>query len=211
MTAAGSITGLYAITAPRRAGQSGLLDAAAATLGAGTRVLQYRDKSDDAERRLTEANALAALCRQHGAAFIVNDDIELALQVNADGVHVGRDDAGVARARSALGPGRVLGVSCYADLDRAGAAVEAGADYLAFGSVYPSPTKPQAGLAPLDILTEARRRFALPVVAIGGITADNIGEVTAAGADAVAVVDAVFGADDPRAATAELIHRGFST
>jgi len=211
LTAAGSITGLYAITAPRRAGQSGLLDAAAATLGAGTRVLQYRDKSDDAERRLTEANALAALCRQHGAAFIVNDDIELALQVNADGVHVGRDDAGVARARSALGPGRVLGVSCYADLDRAGAAVEAGADYLAFGSVYPSPTKPQAGLAPLDILTEARRRFALPVVAIGGITADNIGEVTAAGADAVAVVDAVFGADDPRAATAELIHRGFST
>ncbi|MEX0420406.1 thiamine phosphate synthase [Spiribacter pallidus] len=211
MTAAGSITGLYAITAPRRAGQSGLLDAAAATLGAGARVLQYRDKSDDADRRLTEATALAALCRQHGAAFIINDDVDLALQANADGVHVGRDDAGVARARSALGPGRVLGVSCYADLDRAGAAVEAGADYLAFGSVYPSPTKPQAGLAPLDILAEARRRFALPVVAIGGITADNIGEVTAAGADAVAVVDAVFGADDPRSATAALIHRGFST
>jgi thiamine-phosphate pyrophosphorylase len=209
LTDAGSIAGLYAITAPRRADQSGVLDAAAATLAAGARVLQYRDKSDDADRRLTEATALAALCRRHGAMLIVNDDVELALQANADGAHVGRDDAGVARARSALGPGRVLGVSCYADLDRAAAAVDAGADYLAFGSVYPSPTKPQAGLAPLERFAEARRRFGLPLVAIGGINADNIAQVTAAGADAVAVVDAVFGADDPGAATRVLIEQGF--
>ena len=203
------IAGLYVITDARWPRPVPLETAVAAALRGGARIVQYRDKSDDAERRQREAAGIGAQCRASNACFIVNDDVELARAVDADGVHMGRDDGDVAAVRAALGPDRLVGVSCYGDLDRARAAVEAGADYLAFGSMYPSPTKPEAAVVPLSIFAAARAFTDRPLVAIGGINADNIAEVTAAGADSVAVVDAVSGAADIEAATARLIARGF--
>ncbi|KAF0279216.1 thiamine phosphate synthase [Spiribacter aquaticus] len=203
------ITGLYMVTDARRPPPVPVETAVAAALRGGVRIVQYRDKSDDTERRRHEAAALVAQCRAAGACFIVNDDIALARAVAADGVHLGRDDGDVAAARAALGLDRLIGVSCYADLDRARAAAEAGADYLAFGSLYPSPTKPESALAPLSVFREARAFTDRPLVGIGGINAGNIAEVTAAGADAVAVVEAISAAPDIEAATATLIDRGF--
>jgi len=204
-----AITGLYVITDARWPRSVALEHAVDAALRGGARVVQYRDKSDDACRRHQEAKTVASLCRARGATFIVNDDVDLAAAVAADGVHLGRDDDDLAAARSALGPEALIGVSCYNELDRARRAAAAGADYLAFGSVYPSATKPDAVHAPLTLFGEARRLTDRPLVAIGGINADNIATVTAAGADAVAVVDAVFAAPDIQQATAALVARGF--
>jgi thiamine-phosphate pyrophosphorylase len=206
---AGALAGLYVITDARRPPPAPVDRTVAAALRGGARLVQYRDKSADAERRQREAAGLVAQCRAAGARLIVNDDIALARAVDADGVHLGRDDGDVAAARAALGADRLIGVSCYADPERARAAAQAGADYLAFGSLYPSPTKPQSALAPLSIFRTVRAFTDCPLVAIGGINAGNIAEVTAAGADAVAVVEAVSGASDAEAATVELIARGF--
>ncbi|PWG62504.1 thiamine phosphate synthase [Sediminicurvatus halobius] len=198
------IRGLYAITDSALQPPERLVDAVAAAVRGGARVVQYRDKSADHARRRKEAAALAALCRQAGACFIVNDDIEFAAAVGADGVHVGRDDAELAAARARLGGEAIIGVSCYDDLERARRLAAAGADYLAFGSVFPSATKPDAVRAPLGLFREARAFTQLPLVAIGGIDAGNIAEVARAGADAAAVIRAVFGADDVEAAARRL-------
>ena len=206
---AGRISGLYVITDARRPPPVALETAVAAALRGGAGIVQYRDKSPDPARRQAEAQAIGALCREAGATFIVNDDIDLARAVAADGVHLGRDDGDIAAARAALGDAGLIGVSCYDDLERARQALAAGADYLAFGSVYPSPTKPDAVQAPLEIFAAARGLTDRPLVAIGGINAANIAAVTAAGADAAAVVDAVFGAADIERATATLLARGF--
>lgn len=202
------IAGLYAITDGPRAGS--IERAVAAAIAGGARVVQYRDKTEDSARRKLEALALAALCREEGVAFIVNDDVALAAAVAADGVHVGRDDTAVAAAREQLGEKAIIGVSCYDDLERARRALAAGADYLAFGSVYPSVTKPQSGIAPLSIFREARALTDKPLVAIGGITAANAAAVTAAGADAIAVINAVFAAEDIRQAAADLVAQAFN-
>jgi thiamine-phosphate pyrophosphorylase len=196
------LRGLYAITDAALCAEGGLVDSVAGVLAGGARAIQYRDKGRDRARRHSEASALAALCRASGALLIVNDDVELAVAVGADGVHVGRDDAAVAEARAQLGPGRIVGASCYDPLALAEAAVGAGADYVAFGSFFPSPTKPNAVRANLDLLRRARRRLAVPLVAIGGITNENGAALLAAGADMLAVIQAVFGAADTRAAAA---------
>jgi len=198
------IAGLYAITDPGLQPPGQLVDAVAAALRGGARVVQYRDKSADHARRRREAAALAALCRDAGACFIVNDDPDLALAVGANGVHVGRDDADLAAARERLGPGALIGVSCYDDLERARRLAAAGADYLAFGSVFPSATKPDAVHAPLALFREARSFTDRPLVAIGGIEAGNVAEVARAGADAAAVIRALFAADDVEAAARRL-------
>lgn len=194
---AGVIAGLYAIT---DSAQQAVADA----IRGGAQVVQYRDKSADTARRQEAANALARLCRGAGVCFIVNDDVALAAAVGADGVHLGRDDSSVAAARAQLGSQAIVGVSCYNSLKRAADAIAAGADYLAFGSVYPSPTKPQAVRAPLSLFAEARALTDRPLVAIGGINATNAAAVRAAGADAVAVIDGVFGADNVEAAAAAI-------
>ena len=207
--AAARIRGLYVITPDRADGPEALADAVAAALRGGARVVQYRDKTADGERRRAAARAVAACCRDAGACFIVNDDVALAAEVGADGVHVGRDDAAVPAARSALGADAIVGVSCYDSLERARTAAEAGADYLAFGSVFTSPTKPQAVRAPLALFAKARAFFAGPLVAIGGIEPDNVAAVTRAGADAVAVIQAVFAAADVEQAARALVAQGF--
>jgi thiamine-phosphate pyrophosphorylase len=163
--------------------------------------VQYRNKTAGPELRLEQGRALATLCRAAGAAFIVNDDLALALSLDADGVHLGADDGDLAEARRGLGQGKLLGASCYNRIELAAAAAQAGVDYLAFGSVFSSVTKPGAVRAPLAIFAEARR-FALPLVAIGGITLQNAPQVFAAGADAVAVISAIFDAGDVAASAA---------
>ncbi|AHE97333.1 thiamine phosphate synthase [Thioalkalivibrio paradoxus] len=195
------LRGLYFVTPDRAAGRIALV---AAALRGGARVVQYRDKSGTGMARLPETRELLALCRKAGALLLINDDVELCLAAAADGVHLGEDDAGIAEARDQLGPNRVIGASCYNDLDRARRAIAAGADYVAFGSVYPSPTKPAARRANPDLLRAARAELAVPICAIGGITPDNAAPVVAAGADMVAVIQAISEAPDPETAARAL-------
>jgi thiamine-phosphate pyrophosphorylase len=196
------INGLYAIT-PDTRDTGGLLAKTEAVLQGGARILQYRNKSHDAALRLEQAQGLAVLCRRYGALFLINDDVALAQQVNADGVHVGKEDAGVADARRRLGPDAVVGASCYDDLALAEAAVHAGASYVAFGAVYATPVKPDAPRAPLSMFGAAKA-LGVPSVAIGGITPDNAAAVVAAGADAISVISALYDAADPKAAAESL-------
>ncbi|HEX5354131.1 MAG TPA: thiamine phosphate synthase [Rhodanobacteraceae bacterium] len=188
--------GLYAITDGPR---GDLLASARAALQGGAAMLQYRDKTGDAERRLCEVHALAGLCGEFGVPLIINDDIELARAGGATGVHLGEHDSGIAEARAMLGGAAIIGVSCYDSLQTARDAALAGADYLAFGAFFPSVTKPGARRAKPVLLRDARE-LGLPLVAIGGITPENGGSLIAAGADFLAVVSAVFGARDIRAA-----------
>ncbi len=179
-------------------------------LEGGAAAVQYRDKSGDAALRHEQASELLVLCHRHRVPLIVNDDVRLADLVGADGVHLGKDDGSVPHARLILGPDAIIGVSCYADLGRALEAEKEGADYVAFGSFFPSATKPGAPPAPPALLTEAKRRLSLPVTAIGGITPDNFGILVSAGADAVAVISALFEAEDIRT-TAALFAARFAT
>lgn len=202
MTSHGTLPhGLYLVT-PDWDDTARLLQAVEAALVGHPAMLQYRNKTADAPRRLAQALGLRAACRQAGVPFIVNDDLELALHVDADGVHLGRDDGALDAARARLGPGRILGVTCYNELARAGEAVGLGADYVAFGAMYPSPTKPQAVAATPALLSAARAQFGVPVAAIGGITLDNAAPLIAAGADLLAVVSDVFMAADVTARAA---------
>lgn len=189
-----AIAGLYAIT-PDWDDSARLFGAVDAALSGGVRVLQYRNKSAGAARRLEHALGLSALCRKAGAALIVNDDVALALEVEADGVHLGESDGDIAAARRRLGPKRLLGASCYNRPERAAPLITAGADHLAFGSVFASGTKPGAVRADLGLFTAARP-LGVPLVAIGGITLANAAAVIAAGADAIAVIGDLFSAPD---------------
>lgn len=180
------LRGLYAITPAD-------LSRVEAALASGVLcALQYRAKGAEAARRLSEARHLAQLCRAHGVPLIVNDDVELALVVDAAGAHLGRDDGDIAAARARL-RGRLLGASCYDRPELARRAVAAGADYVAFGSLFDSPTKPAAVRAPLELFA---LDLGVPKVAIGGITLDNAPRVLAAGADAIAVISDLFDAPD---------------
>ncbi len=191
--------GLYAVADAGVLPFPRLLEAAAEALAGGAVLLQYRDKEADAARRLERARALAALCRRHGVPLVVNDHPELAREAGAQGVHLGRDDPPMESARTLLGPQALIGVSCYGDLERARALAAAGADYLAFGACFPSRTKPGACRIDPRLLGRARRALGLPVVAIGGITADNGASLVAAGADLLAVVRGLWEARDVRA------------
>lgn len=166
----------------------------------GAAVVQYRDKTHENERRLAEATALAALCARYHAPLIINDDVELAVQVGASGVHLGENDGDIAAARARLGSGAIVGVSCYNSIERARQLTALGADYLAFGAFFSSPTKPNARKAPPDLLTRAKS-LGKPLVAIGGITPDNAPPLIEAGANFLAVISGVFGAADPELAT----------
>jgi thiamine-phosphate pyrophosphorylase len=191
------LAGLYAIT-PDSADSDALIGKARAALEyahlGGWAALQYRNKAAGAAQRAVEARVLRELCRARGVPLIVNDDLELALASDAAGLHLGRDDGTLAAARARLGA-RLLGASCYDRLELARAAVAAGADYVAFGSVFPSATKPGAVRAPLALFGAARH-LGVPLVAIGGITLDNAAAVIRAGADCVAVISDLFDAPD---------------
>ena len=190
-----SIKGLYVIT-PDELDTSVLLSKVRAALRGGAEVLQYRNKLAGAALRSTQAQALRALTREYGITYIINDDASLAQEVDADGVHLGGGDGSVAAARVLLGADKLIGVSCYNRGSLAQQAELDGADYIAFGAFFTSSVKPEAVVASLDVLQQARQQTQLPIVAIGGITVENGEQLLQAGADALAVISAVFSATD---------------
>ena len=195
------LRGLYALT-PSPAPDD-LPAAVAAALDGGARLIQYRDKHASPAARRARAEVLLRLCRRRGAPLLINDDLELAVALGADGVHLGAADAPVAEARARL-PAGLVGASCYDDPERARAAARAGASYVAFGSFHPSSTQPGAVRAEPGLLTRARAELAVPVCAVGGIHAGNAPALLAAGAELLAVCDGVFGRPDIAAAAGRL-------
>lgn len=197
-----ALRGLYAITPEMSDGARLLADVGAALAG-GCRLLQYRDKLSPMPERVARARALRALTRRHGARLLINDDLALCQLVGADGVHLGGDDGSLSAARAILGPQRLLGASCYADAGRARQALAAGVDYVAFGAVYPSPTKPEAPRAAVDLFRTAKINLGATTCAIGGITLANAPPLIAAGVDLLAVITDLFSAPDIAARAAQ--------
>ena len=191
--------GLYLVT-PDWDDTERLLAVTRAALEAGVVLLQYRHKTADPALRRQQATALLALCRQFDCPFIINDHVELALEIGADGVHVGGTDAAVFAVRAQIGGNRILGASCYGDLELAKAAHAAGASYVAYGGFYPSKVKKYPVTTAVDILKQSRDAVPLPSVVIGGMTPENAVRLIAAGADMVAAISSVYLADDPKQA-----------
>jgi thiamine-phosphate pyrophosphorylase len=198
-----AIKGVYAIT-PDCADTPDLLHRVRLALTGKVRILQYRNKSANTAQRLEQAYALRKLTREFATTFIVNDDVQLAAHVDADGVHLGVADDSVVTARAALGIHKIIGISCYNRLSLAQDAVHAGADYVAFGAFFPSTIKPNAEVADIELLQQARAELAVPLVAIGGITPHNAALLVDAGADALAVISALFDAEDIMATAKKL-------
>ncbi|MBI3574608.1 MAG: thiamine phosphate synthase [Gammaproteobacteria bacterium] len=195
-----SLRGLYAIADTQYLDDARLAPAVEAAVAGGARVVQYRDKRNQPEVRLSQARRISDLCRRHGVPFLVNDDVTLAMETGADGVHLGRKDMGLRAARALIGDNKLIGVSCYNELERALTAQQQGANYVAFGSFFPSRTKPEAVRAAPELLREARPRLQIPIVAIGGITPENGAALIEAGADMFAVIEGVFAQPDIHAA-----------
>ena len=199
------LAGLYAIT-PDWNDTRRLLDVTEALLAGGCRFLQYRNKQTSDCHRQEQAVSLRGLTSKYAARLIINDNLDLALFCAADGVHLGEDDGHLIAARARLdaaGAGKILGASCYQSLPLALAAAKAGVDYLAFGSFFASPTKPQAKRADPALIAAAKRETGLPICAIGGITLDNASALVAAGADLLAAITALYDAPDPHQAALE--------
>ena len=198
------LRGLYAITDETLIPESSFAATIEQALSGGTAIIQYRDKSADAAKRLQQASILRALCNQYSAMLIINDDITLAQAVNAEGVHLGEDDTSIEQARSMLGSKAIIGVSCYNQLERAMNAQAAGADYVAFGAMFASPTKPEARSASCELISTAKTQLDIPVCAIGGIDRDNVARVIDSGADMAALISGLFDTDDINQAAAQI-------
>ena len=189
--------GLYALTPDRCLS---LPESVEKAIAGGACMIQYRDKTATATEREERAKALLALCRSRNTPLIINDDLDLALALDADGVHLGENDCSIAEARERF-PGGLIGASCYNDFARAQAAIRSGASYVVFGSFYASLTRPDAVTAQPDLLMRARRELSVPVCAIGGINADNAAPLIQAGADLLAVCSGIFAQPDITSAT----------
>jgi thiamine-phosphate pyrophosphorylase len=196
------LSGLYVITDHllSRQGNLSLTGMVEAALEGGARLVQYRSKSSSALQRHREAESLLAMCRSHDALLIINDDVSLAKAVAADGVHLGQGDSSLAQARAILGEDFLIGITCHDRIELALAAQAGGADYVAFGRFFPSRSKPEAPGAPLSVLEQAHANLRIPIAAIGGITPANAGSLLQRGADMLAVIHGVFGAEDIAAA-----------
>ncbi len=188
--------GLYVITDQQLMPEQRFCSMAEAALSAGARLIQYRDKSHDADKRLTQARELRRLCNQYNALLIINDDIELALKSEADGIHIGKDDASLSKVRKQLGSDHIIGVSCYNNSSLAQRAIENGADYIAFGSFFGSQIKPDAPRASAQLIAQIKSTHTTPVCCIGGINRENCGELIRQGADMLAVISDVFASAD---------------
>ena len=194
------IRGLYAVT-PNEADTDLLLAKVEAALQGGISMLQYRNKLADHKLQTQQARAILPLCRQYQVPFIINDSVKLCLTLDADGVHIGAEDGNLTEIRARMGPDKILGASCYDRFDLALAAQQAGVDYVAFGACFASSTKPNAPVANLSLFDQARTQLTIPAVAIGGITLTNAPQVIAAGADSLAVINAIFNATDVKSST----------
>jgi len=189
------IKGLYAIT-PDTSNTSHLLTMVEAALQGGISILQYRNKQADHKLQTKQARALLPLCRQYHVPLIINDSVKLCLTLDADGVHLGADDGDLMEVRARIGKDKILGASCYNRFDLAISAQQVGVDYIAFGACFASSTKPNAPVADLALFAQAREKLAIPSVAIGGITTENAQQIIQAGASAIAVINALFAAED---------------
>lgn len=196
--------GLYLVT-PDWDDTARLLAVSEQGLRGGAALLQYRHKHADAAQRKEQAQALQALCKRYGVPFIINDYVDLCLELDADGIHVGGTDLGVAQVREQVGPNRIVGASCYGSMDLARAAHIAGASYVAFGGFYPSRVKKYEVSTPLDIVIDARRDIPLPNVVIGGMTIENSTPLVERGAYMVAAISSVYMSEDPEAAAREFV------
>ena len=185
------IKGLYAIT-PDMADLNILVHKTQLVIEGGAFMVQYRSKILDRAVKIQQCAAILRLCREYGVPCIVNDDVEMCRILEADGVHLGENDDNIAEVRRILGEDAIIGSSCYDQLDRAKQAQKEGATYVAFGAMFPTPTKPNAPRASLEILSEAKREIHIPIVAIGGITVNNAHDVIEAGVDAIAVITSLF-------------------
>jgi thiamine-phosphate pyrophosphorylase len=203
------LKGLYAITDESLLDEENFKQSVAFALQGGSRIIQYRDKSQNQNKRLRQATLLRTLCTQYHATCIINDDIELARAVHADGVHLGKDDVSIALARKILGAGSIIGVSCYDDIERAIEAERDQASYVAFGAMYASTTKPGACDAGPRLIAVAKKRLTIPVCAIGGITEKNITQVIDQGADMAAVISSLFSSNDIKN-TAGILSQNFN-
>jgi thiamine-phosphate pyrophosphorylase len=202
------LRGLYAITDENLIPETTFAATIEQALSGGTAIIQYRDKSGSETKRLEQASALRSLCNEYRASLIINDDIALAKAVAADGVHLGEDDISIEQARLILGKNAIIGISCYNQLQLGARAQAAGADYVAFGAVFTSPTKPHARSASCELISEAKSQLHIPVCAIGGIDKSNAESVIEAGADMTALISGLFTEPDIRL-TAEHISRLF--
>lgn len=192
--------GLYAITQTEGKSIARVVQDVEAALKGGAAVIQYRDKQPLDLMYL--GSLLTALCRSYQVPLLINDNVDLALQLGADGVHLGKDDDDIAYARQRLGPNAIIGISCYNDVDKARAMQAKGADYIAFGRFFPSGSKPLASPAQIETLQRAKQCLTIPIVAIGGILPENAGQLLAAGADLLAVIGGVFDREPETAARA---------
>lgn len=199
------LRGLYAITDEHLIAAEHFTEKTELALKGGAAIIQYRDKSHDTKKRLTQAKALRQLCNQYNALLIINDDIKLASAVNADGIHLGEDDTAIKTARNKLGDDAIIGVSCYNQLSLGHIASQAGADYVAFGSFFNSPTKPAARTASIDCLAQAKQQLDIPVCAIGGINLDNAASLISLRADMIAVISGVFAQQDITGASGSFV------
>lgn len=199
-----NFSGLYVITDTHLMTEQNLIAKVRLSLKGGAKIVQYRDKVNTSSTKLVLANQLKQLCESHQAWLIINDDIQLAKQVKADGVHIGKDDEDIVQARKHLGDNAIIGVSCYNDLERALQMQALGANYVAFGRFFNSKTKPNAPQADLSTLKHAKQNLQIPIVAIGGITPENAQSLIDAGADSLAVIQGVFAAKDIQAQSQKL-------
>jgi thiamine-phosphate pyrophosphorylase len=200
-----NLEGLYVIADAECIGTDEIITNTEEVLAAGVKIIQYRDKINSQEDRYKIAEQLRRLTLEHACLLLINDDVQLAKSIDADGVHLGKDDISIEQARELLGGDKIIGASCYAKFKNAQEAIKASANYIAFGSFFPSPTKPNAPKAEITLLTKAKQQFKTPICAIGGITPQNATNVLAAGADMIAVISAVFNASSPKQAVQEYL------
>ena len=198
------LEGLYAITDSKLMGSDLISKTEQAILG-GINILQYRNKTAPLEQQEQEALKLAQLCKKNNVLFLINDNVELALKVNADGVHLGQQDAPLKQAREQLGIDKVIGVTCHNKIELAAEAQKKGADYVAFGRFFNSETKPTAPPAELSLISEAKKSISIPIVAIGGITQETAPLLLKAGVDILAIIHAIFGQDDILTVTRQFV------
>lgn len=199
------LKGLYVIADTSCVGADNIIDKTKDVLSAGVKIIQYRDKISTHNDRYKIAENLRKLTQEYKCIFLINDDAQLANSIEADGVHLGKDDVSIEEARKSLGKNKIIGASCYANYENAQPAINASADYIAFGSFFASPTKPNAPRAKTELLHQAKQAYDIPVCAIGGITPQNAHSVLTAGADMIAVISAVFNASSPKRAVQEYL------
>lgn len=199
-----TLTGLYAITDPALMGTT-LVTKVEQAIHGGIKILQYRNKTAPLSQQEQEARTLAQLCKKNNVLFIINDNVELAIKVNADGVHLGQKDTHIQKARERLGENKVIGITCNNQLKLAQMAQAQGADYVAFGRFFNSATKPSAPQAALSLLNDAVKSVTIPIVAIGGITHESAPVLLKEGADMLAVIHGIFGQPDILKATRQLV------